>query len=251
VRLLPTKYNHDQSTIDHPFTMSMANSKFKLTYFDWTGLAETTRYMFAYAKVPYEDERIPMEGNIPMMSPELKAKYPWGQVPVLEVDGKQLAQNRAINRFLAKQFGLAGANDFEAAKCDELVDSFMDYVTEFQGYFRESDADKKKELMKNILEVTTPKFLGKFDKILEDNGGLYLVGKSLTWTDFQVHHLLKYFEEFCKISLYNNYPALKKGMENFYNIPQIKNWVATRPKPALAFSEEVFQELLKNLKVTK
>lgn len=229
----------------------MANSKYKLTYYDWTGLAETTRYMFAYAKVPYEDVRIPCEGNLPMLKPEIKAKFTWGQVPVLEVDGKEIYQSRAFNRFLAKRFGLAGSNDFESAKCDEMVDALMDYMTEFQAYYRDTDPTKQKEALKNVLEVATPKYLAKFNKFIEDNGGLYLVGKSLTWADFAVHHMLTYNENFLKVTLYKNYPALIKGKENFYNIPQIKNWIATRPTPAFNLTFEKFQEILKNMAIDK
>lgn len=42
------------------------------------------------------------------------------QIPVLEVDGKQLGQSCAIVRFLAKRFKLAGRDEFEEAKADEL-----------------------------------------------------------------------------------------------------------------------------------
>ena len=51
----------------------MAGSKYKLTYFDWTGLAEITRYIFALNDIDYEDYRIPQDEHFPSLSPELKA----------------------------------------------------------------------------------------------------------------------------------------------------------------------------------
>ena len=42
--------------------------EYKLTYFDIKGLAEPIRLLFAYARVPYEDVRIPynpIEQRIP------------------------------------------------------------------------------------------------------------------------------------------------------------------------------------------
>lgn len=51
---------------------------------------------------------------------------PMGQIPVLEIDGKQYHQSRAIGRFLAKKANLYGSNDFEAMEIDATVDSLDD-----------------------------------------------------------------------------------------------------------------------------
>lgn len=51
---------------------------------------------------------------------------PFGQVPVLEVDGKKINQSTAICRWLAKQHGLAGKNDWEALEIDAAVDTIHD-----------------------------------------------------------------------------------------------------------------------------
>ena len=51
---------------------------------------------------------------------------PFGKTPVLEVDGKQAHQSIAICRYLAKQFGLNGSNDWEALEIDAIVDTFTD-----------------------------------------------------------------------------------------------------------------------------
>lgn len=51
---------------------------------------------------------------------------PMGQVPVLEIDGKQYHQSRAIGRFIAKKGNLYGSDDFEAMEIDAVVDSIDD-----------------------------------------------------------------------------------------------------------------------------
>lgn len=51
---------------------------------------------------------------------------PFGQVPVLEVDGKMINQSMAICRYLAKQCSLVGKNDWEALEIDATVDSIND-----------------------------------------------------------------------------------------------------------------------------
>lgn len=52
----------------------------------------------------------------------------FGQVPLLEVNGKYLAQTQSICRYLARKLKLDGANEWEAAKCDEIVDGIQDFA---------------------------------------------------------------------------------------------------------------------------
>jgi glutathione S-transferase len=52
----------------------------------------------------------------------------------LEVDGKPLAQCYAISRYLARQFGLAGADDWESAKLDEAADFHKGVHNEISSY---------------------------------------------------------------------------------------------------------------------
>jgi len=54
------------------------------------------------------------------------ADVPMGQVPVLEIDGKQYHQSRAIGRFIAKKGNLYGSDDFEAMEIDATIDSMDD-----------------------------------------------------------------------------------------------------------------------------
>lgn len=49
----------------------------------------------------------------------------YGQLPVLEVDGKELSQSLAIGRFLGKKFNFECRDEFLSAKADEV--SFLVY----------------------------------------------------------------------------------------------------------------------------
>lgn len=51
---------------------------------------------------------------------------PMGQIPVLEIDGKQIHQSIAICRYLAKKVGLSGYDDFENFEIDCVVDTLDD-----------------------------------------------------------------------------------------------------------------------------
>ena len=53
---------------------------------------------------------------------------PFGQCPILEVDGQVLAQSHTIARYLARQHGLAGKNAWEEAQADMYIDCVYDLM---------------------------------------------------------------------------------------------------------------------------
>jgi len=209
-------------------------SNYKLIYYDIQGLGEPVRYIFKLAGIEFEDERIPKnESTYPKLSAEIKDNLPWGTLPVLEVNGVKIGQSAAICRLLAHRFNLAGKDDIEKAKCDEYVDAIRDFGNEFRALMSCEDEAKKGELVKKLREVTVPFTLGKFEKILQTqektHGSKWLVGKSVTWADVVVAHFLTLMETRMKMPLVAGFPTLKRMMDDFYAIKEIKEWIAVRP----------------------
>lgn len=54
---------------------------------------------------------------------------PFGQVPILEIDGKVINQSMAIARYAAKLVKLAGKDDMQALEIDSVVDTVNDLRT--------------------------------------------------------------------------------------------------------------------------
>jgi glutathione S-transferase len=81
---------------------------YKLYYFNGRGRVEIARLIIATAGQKCEDMRYACE-----VWPTKKAEMPLGQMHVLELNGVKLPQSRTIGRFLAKQFQLAGKDNFK------------------------------------------------------------------------------------------------------------------------------------------
>jgi glutathione S-transferase len=205
--------------------------QYKVTYFDIRGLAETIRQILIYAGIPFEDVRIPLGGLTPEKKEELGLE--WGQVPLLEIDGEKKSQSYAICRFLAKKFNLAGKNENEEFRADEIVEAVRDYTLKSQPMFASifgSDQSKLEEQKKQFAEVDSPVYLGRFNKLLEKQGKTYLVGDSLTYADILFAHFVTQFEMVFEMQLQKDYPAVQKLIAAVHNEPKIKEWIETRPK---------------------
>ena len=69
---------------------------------------------------------------------------PFRQLPVLEVDGKIVAQTGAIARFCGKLVGMYPSdNDFNAARVDQIIEAAQDinYIVTLSN--RDKDSNKK------------------------------------------------------------------------------------------------------------
>lgn len=201
-------------------------STYKLYYFNGRGRGEVSRLIFAVAGQKFQDIRYEASEW-----PSHKSEMPLGQMPVLEFDGTKLPQSLSIARFLAKQFQLAGRDDFEQAKVDAVVDTISDLIEKFVLARWEEDEAKKKELMSKFLSELLPKHLQNLDVLgkLYGHGGPFFVGNHLTWADLLFHDTGYTMLELDANCL-DNYPWLKHNRAEVEKQPHIAKYLKSRPE---------------------
>ena len=206
----------------------MSKGDLKFYYFDLYARGELTRLILAAAGKSYEDVRFNFE-----QWPQYKPKMILGQCPVLELaDGTQLPQSITIARYVAREAGLAGADNLESAKIDAVIDTQRDANEDFFKFFFEKDEAKKAELLKKFLEETLVKHvenLGKLKKAYSEDEK-YFVGKKLSWADIFVYQSID--------TLVHNVPNVKgKFGTQFQSLTEaihanagLKEYLEKRPK---------------------
>ncbi|CCD73729.1 glutathione transferase [Caenorhabditis elegans] len=212
---------------------------YKLTYFDIRAFAEPARLLFHLGGVPYEDVRMPTDDIVPGIQSDaflaLKDKTPFGRFPVLSIDGFDLAQSTAIHRYLARKFGYAGKSPEDEAFADSIVDQVKEYLESFRPLLYAQKSGKPEEEVKRIHDevyIPVKNLLFKIlTRILKESKSEYLVGDGLTWADLVVaDHLysltnIKELDPEDPIHL-----NLKKYQERIFNLPELKDYIETRPK---------------------
>ncbi|CAG5117597.1 unnamed protein product [Candidula unifasciata] len=160
----------------------MANSDIKIIYFNIPGRAEVSRLVLVLAGKQFEDVRISgAEWR------DIKPTTPFGTCPVLVLDGKMYGQSKAIAVFLAREFGLYGRTNLEGLQIDQAMHLMEDFIQEYGSrYFFVTDEAKKAEGAKQMREEITPRFMGYFEKLLQDNATGYLAGDRVTVADLTV-----------------------------------------------------------------
>ncbi|XP_078046054.1 glutathione S-transferase-like [Augochlora pura] len=197
---------------------------YKLTYFNFTGLAEPIRFLLHQSGIQFEDNRIDHTKDWP----KLKSQMPMGQVPVLEIDGKVLYQSKAISRLIAKQNNLYGADDFEAYEIDATVDTIDDLKQACTTFYWEQDPAAKAKLKETAFQKL-PIYLDKLNEQVKKNGG-YFVGGKLTWPDLLWTAHTELLSTTIGTELNKNHPELQKLVEKVRALPNIKSYLANRPK---------------------
>jgi glutathione S-transferase len=201
-------------------------AQYKLTYFKGRGRAEIARLIFAAAGVAYEDVRIEKD-----QWPALKPSTPFGQLPILEVDGVKLCQSNTIARYLARKYNLAGKTELDQARADMIIDCFEDTAKPMLAFFHESDEARKAELKKKFMEEQLPTSLGLLENILKanNNGDGYFVGSELTWADLAFLNVASWIAMAGAESQLANYPKLTALRGRVEKLPKVAEWIAKRP----------------------
>lgn len=152
----------------------------KLTYFDVPGgRGEPARLAMHIGGIEFEDFRFGFD-----RFKEVIVTTPLLQVPTLCVDGKQITQSNAINRFLGKITGLYPKDNFQALLCDEISDALEDVsskVIATSGMKGEELRNARETLITKPL-IPTLKWLASR---LAEQGGEYFADSRLTMADLK------------------------------------------------------------------
>ena len=130
-------------------------------------------------------------GGLPALAP-----------PVLQHDALFIAQSGNICEYVAARHGLAPADEGQRALARQLQATVADLVSETHdthhpvaiGKYYEDQLAEALEASAHFREVRLPKFLGYFERVLEQSGGEWLLG-AFSYPDlalFQVVEGLKY-----------------------------------------------------------
>ncbi|KAL7290238.1 hypothetical protein TKK_0015941 [Trichogramma kaykai] len=198
-------------------------SSYKLTYFNIYGLAEPIRFLFNYGGINFIDERMTEEDWL-----RLKPTMPFGQVPVLEVNGKKINQSTAICRYLAKQVGLTGQDDWENLEIDAVVDTISDLRVKINAAHYEKNAESKAQKLA-VAKSTTDLVIDRLNDRVAKNKG-YLVNGKLTWADLYFVAQLDLVNARAARDILENAKNLQELRDKVLALPKIKAWIEKRPK---------------------
>ncbi|TRZ56816.1 MAG: glutathione S-transferase [Rhodocyclaceae bacterium] len=156
-------------------------AQLKLSYFDFHGgRAEPARLALAIGDIAFEDHRF----TFPEFD-EVRKSTPFGQVPVLVVDGVQVTQCDAITRYAGKLAGLYPTDAFQALLCDEVMYVVEEASVKLGPSFRMTGEEQKAARLA-LVNGSMPVYLAWLQKQLLAHGGEYFADNRLTIADLKV-----------------------------------------------------------------
>lgn len=117
--------------------------------------------------------------------------------------------------------------------------------TQDQDHGSDSDSPLPEYLEKFLTQIV-PVFLEKLKNILEKNGGDWLVGSGVTWTDVFGAYTMEFIENIIGKEgvekAFASCPEIQKHFQKVYDLPQIRAWILARP-PAPTEKTRMIQTL--------
>lgn len=190
----------------------------RLHYFPGRGRAESTRWMLAANDFDFEQVLVDSAANFAAL--KATGKLPFGQLPLLEIDGLCLTQSSAMIRYLARRGDLYGNTVEDAVWCDMLVGATADFAeVALKCAFLPSQAE-----VVATLSAALAKYGPHFERRLAANGGTWLVGQKLTFADIVLAEPLTANLEWVPDVL-DDWPGLKSLQTRVTALPGIARYL--------------------------
>ncbi|XP_043319929.1 glutathione S-transferase alpha-4-like [Cervus canadensis] len=222
---------------------AVMEAKPKLWYFCGRGRMESIRWLLAAAGVEFEEEFLETREQHEKLQKDGRLLF--GQVPLVEIDGMELTQTRAILSYLATKYNLHGKDPKETVRIDMYAEGTLDLMT-MVALAAFKPPEGKEESLALVVKKAKTQHFPVFEKILKDHGEDFLVGNKFRWADIQLLEAILMVEEL-DASVLSDFPLLKEFKTRISNIPTIKKFLqpgSQRKPPPDSHYVEVVRNVL-------
>mmetsp|Transcript_56893 Transcript_56893/g.133018 ORF Transcript_56893/g.133018 Transcript_56893/m.133018 type:complete len:245 (+) Transcript_56893:43-777(+) len=231
-----------------PHTLRWASTMARpiLTYLDAKLLAEPIRLALFVGNVDFEDRRVSHQEVQELNS---QGKLPFGQVPVLEVNGEVFAQTEALLRWAGKQAQLYPEESRLQMRCDAVEEALIDMKkilgpAWYNAVLGRNPVTKeplvtlpdnmREEVMESLNKIVLPARFAQLEKFLASSGGPYFCGDRMTICDLSVYVYASgildgTYAAGIEPSVMEKCPGLRALVELVGNHPKVKEWNAAHP----------------------
>jgi glutathione S-transferase len=166
-----------------PGQQDIPMSKLQLSYFDFrNGRGEAARLALVLGGMAFTDDRIALADW-----PTRREQMFFHAVPVLERDGDSLSQSCAITRYVGRLTGLYPEDAWEAARCDEIMETVEELTAKLVATFAFKDDEAAfREARRKLGEEVFPFFLERLHTRLIEAGGEYFADDRATVADLSM-----------------------------------------------------------------
>ncbi len=156
-----------------------------LHYFPFPGRAGAIRDALKIGGIAFEDRHVTRDQHF---EAKAKGEWPWGALPVLDIDGERICQSNAILRYVGRLTGLYPEDALAALKVDEALDACDELVIAMSMTIREQDNDRRMAMRKVMAEETLPRDFARFEKMLDKQDSGWIAGPKMTVADLRLLH---------------------------------------------------------------
>ncbi|GFR06210.1 glutathione S-transferase 1 [Trichonephila clavata] len=206
-------------------------ARYRLLDYSFTTAAELARAILEFAGQSFEDKRFDKD-----KAQEAESGTPFGTLPVLEVEGRVIAQHQSICRYLARQHGLSGKDETEAALCDLVMDGLWHMFSKVRhAEVHQLSKEDRCSVIKKMIAEDAPAYLDAYEKMLKDRKDEkdFIVGKEVTWSDIGLTLALAALKYRHGLSLESR-PQLQGYLARMMEVPQLVEFLSKRAQEEAA-----------------
>jgi len=157
--------------------------KYVLHYFPFPGRAECIRHAFRVGKIDFEEKNYTFPE---FMEAKKSGLFPYGSIPVLEIDGKMFAQSNALLNYVGKLANLIPEDDLERLQADEFCAAVEDIYHGFTPSLAPGlSEDAKKEMRAKFQAGILTTVTAYLEKCLNAKSAFF-VGSQLSVADLKI-----------------------------------------------------------------